>query len=416
LIYALGVFAVAVISVAVPQIGGIARELHPRSPATLGWVISMPALVAALGALAVGWLVDTLGDRRILLAGGLILVAGDIGTATSHTLPTLLGWRVIGGVGYVCMAVAAVTMMTRLAQGRQRTAALALWSTVIPASFIVAFVAGSVLLVPGQWRLAFGGHATITAILLALAIVFLRAPSAGEEVVARTAGTGLVLRSIWPYVLGLSFAANACLQTGVIAALPQMLSKSIGTSEAQVHSFNILAMLINVLGALGVGALLNRGARALSIGFTGVSLCALACLGLATVPTGLGPAMAMNCAFMLGCGMLVGLWALLPLVAPSWRTLGATSGLITQITLVGVLFGPPAALSSLASGTLSSASTGALSSVSSGGPSSLFSGSSGFLLFVGLSLAASLIGLPVWLKADHAASGSKQKDVALGLH
>jgi DHA1 family inner membrane transport protein len=392
LIYALGVFAVAVISVAVPEIGGIARELPPHSPATLGWVISMPALVAALGALAIGWLVDTLGDQRILLVGGLILVAGDIGTATSHSLSALLAWRVVGGVGYVCMAVAAVTMMTRLAQGRERTAALALWSTVIPASFIVAFVAGSVLLDAGQWRLAFGGHATITAILLVFAVVFLRAPAAGEDVIARTAGIGLVLRSSWPYILGLSFAANACLQTGVIAALPQMLAKSIGASEARVHSFSILAMLINMLGALGVGALLNRGVRALSIGFTGISLCALACLGLTVVPAGFPQAMAMNCAFMLGCGMLVGLWALLPLVAPSWRTLGATSGLITQITLVGVLFGPPAALSSLA-----------------GRPS-------GFLLFVGLSLAVSFIGLPVWLKADHAASAGKQHGMALGLH
>ena len=392
LIYALGVFAVAVISVAVPEIGGIARELHPQSPATLGWVISMPALVAALGALAVGWLVDTLGDRRILLAGGVILVAGDIGTATSHSLSALLGWRVVGGVGYVCMAVAAVTMMTRLAQGRERTAALALWSTVIPASFIVAFIAGSVLLGPGQWRLAFGSHATITAILLLLAIVFLRARAAGENSAARTAGIGLVLRSIWPYILGLSFAANACLQTGVIAALPEMLARSIGAREAQVHSFNILAMLINMLGALGVGVLLNRGVRALSIGFIGVCLTAVACLGLALAPTGFAQAMAMNCGFMLGCGMLVGLWALLPLVAPSWQTLGATSGLITQITLVGVLFGPPAALSSLVSG------------------------SSGFLLFVGLSLAASLIGLPVWLKADHAASAGKPRGIALGLH
>src|SRR5580658_3566765 len=109
LIYALGVFAVAVISVAVPEIGGIARELHPSAPAALGWVISMPALVAALGALAVGWLVDAIGDRRVLLAGGLILVTGDTGVVTSHGLSTLLEWRVVSGVGYVCMAVAAVT-------------------------------------------------------------------------------------------------------------------------------------------------------------------------------------------------------------------------------------------------------------------------------------------------------------------
>jgi DHA1 family inner membrane transport protein len=392
LIYALGVFAVAVISVAVPEVGGIAREFHPQSPAALGWVISMPALVAALGALVIGSVVDVVGDRRVLIAGAFILVTGDIGVMMSHTLSVLLEWRVVTGVGYVCMAVAAVTMMTRLTQGRERTLALALWSTVIPASFIVAFIGGSMLLVPGQWRSAFGWHATITAILVVLGIIFLPARKGGEAIVVRTAGMGLVLRSFWPYMLGLSFAANACLQTGVIASLPKMLSRSIGAGESQVHSFNIVAMLINMLGALCVGALLNRGVRALTIGVAGVLLCGFACLGLALVPTGFPEAMAMNCSFMLGCGLLVGLWALLPLVAPSPQTLGATSGLITQITLLGVLFGPPAALSSLSGG------------------------SHGFLAFAAISLAASLIGLPVWLKADHATGEDGPRGIALSAH
>ena len=386
LIYGLGVLAVAVISIAVPEVGGIGREFHPESPAALGWVISMPALVAALGALVIGSIVDSVGDRRVLTAGGLILAAGDIGVATSRTLSTLLEWRAVSGVGYVCMAVAAVTLLTRLTQGRERVAALALWSTVIPASFIVAFFGGSILLVPGEW------HAAICLLLLGMAWIFLPAREAGRVVVARTAGVGLVLRSYWPYILGLSFAANAGLQTGVIASLPKMLAASIGASETQVHSFNILAMLVNIIGAMGVGALLNKGVSALAIGLSGVVSCGLAALGLVFVPTALGPAMAMNCIFMLGCGMLVGLWALLPRVAPSLQTLGATSGLITQITLVGVLFGPPSALYALSFG------------------------SGGFVAFVAISLGASLVGLPVWLKTHSAMGDGAPRSIALDAH
>jgi MFS transporter, DHA1 family, inner membrane transport protein len=392
LIYALGVFAVAVISVAVPEVGGIAREMQPQSPAVIGWVISMPALVAALGALIIGSLVDMVGDRRVLIAGGLILVAGDVGVVMSHTLPVLLEWRVVAGVGYVSMAVAAVTMMTRLTIGPERTVALTLWSTVIPASFIVAFIGGSMLLVPGEWRAAFGSHAAITGILLILGMIFLPPRKAGEAIVSRNTGVSLVLRSFWPYILGLSFAANAALQTGVIASLPQMLAKSIAASEGQVHSFNVLAMVVNIVGALSVGAMLNKGVRALAVGFSGVALCGFACLGLALIPTGFAEAMAMNCVFMLGCGMLVGLWALLPLVAPSPQTLGATSGLITQITLVGVLFGPPAALFSLSKGP------------------------SGFLVFAAVALAMSLVGLPVWLKAQGPTGEGRLHGGALNAH
>jgi predicted MFS family arabinose efflux permease len=392
LIYVLGIFAVAVISVAVPEVGGIAKEMHPTSPALIGWVISMPALVAALGALIIGFLVDKWGDRQVLMAGGLILIAGDVGVLLSHSLPVLLAWRVVGGVGYVCMAVAAVTMMTRLTTGPERTVALTLWSNVIPASFIVAFVGGSMILVPGQWRIAFGSHAVITGILLLLGLFFLPIRKSGEVVLARTAGVGLVLRTFWPYVLGLSFAANAALQTGVIAGLPQLLSRSIGAAEGRVHSFNVIAMIINILGALSVGVLLNKGVRALAVGFSGVLLCGLACLGLALMPTGFADAMGMNCVFMLGCGMLVGLWALLPVVAPSPQTLGATSGLITQITLLGVLFGPPSALFSLSKG------------------------SYGFLAFVGVALAVSLVGLPVWLKAEGSGGRSSARGVAVSAH
>jgi len=90
--------------------------------------------------------------------------------------------------------------------------------------------------------------------------------------------------------------------------------------------------------------------------------------------------------------MLVGLWALLPRVAPSAQTLGATSGLITQVTLVGVLFGPPAALFSLSQGPY------------------------GFLVFVAVSLAGSLIGLPIWLKTDNTISQGGSQGVILDPH
>jgi hypothetical protein len=54
-------------------------------------------------------------------------------------------------------------------------------------------------------------------------------------------------------------------------------------------------------------------------------------------------AIAVACVFFFASGLIAGLWALLPLVAPRRETLGATSGIVTQVTLFGVLFGPPAA-------------------------------------------------------------------------
>ncbi|NWK96460.1 MFS transporter [Sphingobium lactosutens] len=372
LIYLIGVFGMMVVSAALPALGGIAREFHPPSPATIGWVMSIPALAAAVASLAVGWLVDRFGDRRMMILGSLLVLLGDGGVVTSTSMDLLLGWRVTAGLGYVCMVVAAVTMISRLTSGRARIAALALWSTVIPASFVVASLYGAVVGHGAGWRTVFLLHGGGVALLTLLALVRLPGRPAEEPTRSRLDGIGLVLRSPWPYALGASFAAAAFLQTGFVATLPRLLASGIGASEAQVHSFNALAMICNMVGAFSFGLLYNRGLKPWQMGFGAVLLCGAAGLGLVLAPTNLALAILMNCALMFGLGILVGMWALLPAVTPSPQTTGATSGLITQITLLGVLFGPPAAFNALHAG-----------------PEMM-------LIFLGAALAASMVGWPIW--------------------
>lgn len=190
----------------------------------------------------------------------------------AHDMDALLAWRVVAGLGHVCMVVGAVTMIARLTTGRQRTAALALWSTVIPASFIIASLYGVIIGHGAGWRIVFLAHA---------------------------AGAGM---------LGLSFAA-AFLQTGFVATLPAMLAMlaaSIGVAEGQVHSFTTLTMLCNVARAFSFGLLYNRGVHPAVMGLGAVMACALAGSLLVLAPTALVPAMVMNCVLMAGLGVLFG--------------------------------------------------------------------------------------------------------------
>ena len=372
-IYCLSIASAMTVSEGVPALGAIAGEFHPHAPAIIGLVMSAPALVVAIGGLVTGWVVDMAGDRRLLLSGGIVMMLGDVGTILSPSIGSLLACRVIGGIGYLLMAVAAVTMVTRITQGRARVAALALWSTVIPASFIAAFLFGALFLGLG-WRWIFGMHAAASLILLALGAAVLPGKTPGDAVVSRTRGVIDVLRSPAPYALGFSFAAAAFVQSGMIAVLAQLLAAKTGASEAQVQSFGILAMLFNMGGAFAVGALLNRGVAAWAIGALGIVLAGASTLTLAMLVSDLATAIAVNCALMLGCGLLAGLWALLPRVAPSPQSIGATSGLITQITLIGVLFGPPCAFAAFGAGPI------------------------GFVLLVVVLLLGTAGAVPIWLK------------------
>lgn len=372
LIFLIGVVGMMVVSAALPALGGISREYRPPSPATIGWVMSIPALAAALTSLPVGGLVDRLGDKFIMLLGGFLVLLGDCGVISAADMNILLMWRTAAGLGYVCMVVAAVTMISRLTSGRTRTAALALWSTVIPASFVVASLYGATYGHSTEWRTIFVMHAISVAVLILLAAFCLQGPDAGAKKPSRLNGIGQVLRSPWPYALGASFAAAAFLQTGFVATLPRLLAVGVGASEAQVHSFNALAMLCNMVGAFAFGLLYNRGLKPRHMGISAVLLCAVAGLGLVLSPVSLSAAIVMNCGLMFGLGILVGMWALLPIVTPTPATTGATSGLITQITLLGVLFGPPAAFNALHAG-----------------PTMM-------LVFLGTALLACMVGWPIW--------------------
>ncbi len=135
LIYAIGVLGATSISQAIPVAGDIARSFD-LSPDQGGWTISLPSAVVALGAILTGWLVDRVGDKLIIVIGCAILALGDIGVTLAGSPATLYAMRILEGVGYVGIAVAAVAMITRTTEGKRRTSALTLWSSFVPMSFI----------------------------------------------------------------------------------------------------------------------------------------------------------------------------------------------------------------------------------------------------------------------------------------
>jgi len=375
LIYAIGVLAAMSVSQAVPVVGMIAREFHPTDPSQLGLIISLPSLVVAIGALAVGWLTDKFGARPVLLVGAAILLAGDIATTLAPSFDLLLASRIVAGVGYTGVAVAAVAMLTRTTAGNRRTAALSLWSSFVPMSFIIPFLTAAPVMMSGQWRWAFDGHAIVLAALALLALLFLPEGRMVSSSGARTAGLSQVLRSPWPYALGISFGAAAFLQSGIVASLAVFLARRYHVSELSVQPYNVGAMVANIAGCLAVGRLLHAKIPAVWVGFAGIVLAGLGGVLVFATTIGFGNAIAASWLFTFGCGLLVGMWTLLPLVSPSPACVGATSGLVTQLTLLGVLLGSPFAFAAEAS----------LSAIP-------------MLIFIGGSLVVCLAGLPIWLR------------------
>jgi predicted MFS family arabinose efflux permease len=347
LIYAIGVLGATSISQAVPIVGDLAKAFHLSRPQA-GWVISTPSAVVAVGALLFGWFVDRFGDKTMLLLGCAVLALGDLGVALAGDVRLLFAMRIVEGIGYVAIAVAAVTLLTRTTEGKRRTSALTLWSSFVPMSFALPLILAAQLAGSGAWRWAFLGHGIVLLLLAAVAVASLPRPSASRTSV-RTAGLATVLRSPPPYLLGLAFACGAFMQTGVISTLPHLLTGRFGVSIGLASMIGTLGMVFNIVGCLWVGPLLNRGVAAFSVAALGVALALVGGVALYVPGMAFMFAAGASCVFFLGTGIIVGLWALLPRVAPSPACIGATSGLVTQIVLWGVLFGPPAAFAAAGS-------------------------------------------------------------------
>jgi predicted MFS family arabinose efflux permease len=348
LIYALCVIGAATISQAVPVIGDIAKLFHSSRELT-GYVISVPSLMVALGAVLVGWIVDRKGDKPVMLIGCVIMIIGDVGVVLSESLNQLLVMRAVEGLGYVGVAVSTVTMVTRTTQGPRRTSALTLWSSFVPMSFAVPLILARQLAGTGQWRMAFIGHAVIVAVLAVMAFVSLPAWDHVQNA-SRTGGLRSVLAKPAVYLLGLGFAAAAFLQTGITSILPGQLAGRYGISMGVAGGIVTLGMLANIAGSLTTGRLLNGGMTGLAVATWGVVVTLGGALGIFLINPALSATVLISLTYFLASGIVVGLWALMPRVAPSPKAVGATSGLVTQITLWGVLFGPPAAFGAMAGG------------------------------------------------------------------
>ncbi|WP_166462925.1 CynX/NimT family MFS transporter [Amycolatopsis acidicola] len=350
LLYLYGVVATSLVTQSVPVIADMAKQFALGSAAS-GWVISVPSLVTAIAAVFGGWLIDRVGDKRVIFAGSLFALAGNVIVFFSHTGGVLFTGRLVEGVGYLSLTVGAVTMMMRTTSGPRRAVALGVWAshTAVGVGLTLTIIAP--LAGHGQaWRWAFGGHAVLMA-LLAIAAVFLPGRTENDAPARKLADIWAVLKSLPPYRVALASGFSAFIQTGIMNALTVYLTASFGVSVKTAAGVGTIAEVFVVVGSLSAGYLLKAGVRARRIGVTAGVITLAGGVALYLPATGFAGACVAVCVFSLGIGTVNGLiWTFVPGAAPSTETLGATSGLVSQATYLGVLLGPPAIFASFFDG------------------------------------------------------------------
>ncbi len=335
-----GAIATALVPQTVPILGAIAKEFNVNG-ASLGWIVSFPTLICAFGALAFGVVVDRVGDVRLLLIGMGLVILGDAGVSLAPALDWLYGARLFQGLGYVCISVAAPTFIQRTTTGDTRRAAMALWAAHTPIGFAAAVYVGAQMIAAGfSWRFSFLPHAGAALVIGVMVLTLARAVTAAN--VRRSAGLVKVISSPPVYAVAMGALAAAMLQVSVMTLLPSILGPAFGISGPQAALVIVAALVANWLGSMLIVLTPARNAPAIALPLSAVAAAVLGFVIVTEVAQDLQTAMIFVLAFTASVGAANGLvWSLLPAAVPAPEAAGATAGLITQGSFLGVLVGPP---------------------------------------------------------------------------
>ncbi|MGY3138227.1 putative MFS family arabinose efflux permease [Bradyrhizobium sp. USDA 4501] len=203
-------------------------------------------------------MIAAVGARKVLLCGLAAITLGAASGALAPQLAVLLASRLLEGLGFLLVMVAAPALLDRVVDVSARDVTMAVWSCVMPFGIALALVAGPIF---DGWRTIWWASAAFVALLFVLAGVIV------PEVASRTgpARSGLMqeatalARRRTPALLMVLFALYSLMFFALFSFLPILLTERLGVSSKGAGGLSALAAAGNIVGNLAAGHLLARG-------------------------------------------------------------------------------------------------------------------------------------------------------------
>ncbi|MEO7940572.1 MAG: MFS transporter [Burkholderiaceae bacterium] len=324
-----------------------------------GFLLSLVQFAGMLFGLLAGLAADGFGLRRSMLVGLVVLsIAGALG-AMADRPETLLLLRGCEGFGFLLTVTPAPGLIRRLAPAGQLPWALGLWGTYMPMGTAMALLAGPAVIDAVGWRNWWLLLAAVTAIM-AVGVARAIAPDSERLPVVNTALAPAMQRVTWqlrvrrtlsapgPWLVALCFALYSGQWLAVIGFLPSIVAQS-GRVGVAASSLLALAALVNVVGNLASGRLLQRGVlpwHLLASGFLAMAVgavLAFADIGLnqSSGVVALGRYLGVLVFSMVG-GLIPGTLFLMAVrLAPDEFSVSTTVGWMQQLSALGQFLGPP---------------------------------------------------------------------------
>ncbi len=139
-----------IVATAMPQIAASLGDLH-----LYAWVFSSFLLAQTATTVIFGKLADLYGRRPVLLAGLAVFTVGSLLCGTAHTMPALIAWRLVQGVGAGAIQPIAVTVVGDLYPAAERGRVQGWLASIWGVSSVLGPLAGALIVARLGWAWVF---------------------------------------------------------------------------------------------------------------------------------------------------------------------------------------------------------------------------------------------------------------------
>jgi EmrB/QacA subfamily drug resistance transporter len=274
---------VTIVSTAMPQIVG-----HLGSLRLYSWVFASFLLTQTATTVVFGKLADLYGRKPVILAGIGIFLAGSVLCGFAWSMPSLIVFRLVQGLGAGAIQPVTLTIIGDLYPGEQRGKVQGYLASVWGLSSILGPITGGLIIQYLDWPWIFWINVPIGIVAAIGFHVFLHEDSAHQDRSVDAAGAGLFAITVAALMIALTaagtdgptamIAASACAVGAVLFVLQERRARDpmivfglwahrpIATVNANTLLAGVVMMGITTFLPMYVQAVLNQSA--LVAGFT----------------------------------------------------------------------------------------------------------------------------------------------------
>lgn len=191
-----------VVALALP----VMRKDLGTTAAGLQWVMNGYLLTIAVLVVTAGRLGDMLGRKRVFVAGMVVFAAGSVLSGAAQGELTLIGGRVLQGVGAAPMLSLSLAIVCNAFPSAEQPRALGIWAGVSAVALAIGPLVGGAL-IEIDWRMIFWINLPIVA--AGLAVIVAAAPESTDP----SAGTRVDLPGLVVLTAGLTAVVLAMIQS-----------------------------------------------------------------------------------------------------------------------------------------------------------------------------------------------------------